>query len=64
MKTDGLTSQEIYDQSLDYIREMFRVTDETFCTGTMGSWLQEVEGILNRAKADLDARPMYQDDEL
>jgi len=50
---DGLTPHEIYNKTLDSVREQFRVAGANFSTGNMGSWLQEVEHILNRAKADL-----------
>jgi hypothetical protein len=53
MKTDGLTPHEIYDKTLDTVREQFRVAEANFSTGSKASWLQEVEQMVNRAKADL-----------
>lgn len=49
---------EIYDKTLDTVREQFRIAETNFHTGNMGSWLQEVEHMLSRAKADLaEERP-------
>jgi hypothetical protein len=56
---DGLAPHEIYDKTLDTVREQFRVAGAKFSTGNMASWLQEVEQMLNRAKADLvEKRPL------
>jgi len=50
---DGLTPHQIYDKTLDIVREQFRIADANFSAGTMDSWLQEVERMLNRTKTDL-----------
>ena len=50
---DGLTPNEIYDKTIDTIREQFRIADKHFSARTMDSWLQEVERMLKRAKSDM-----------
>lgn len=54
-----MNAAEIYDKTLDIVREQIRIAEANFSSGIMGSWLQEVERMLNRAKADLaEKRPL------
>jgi hypothetical protein len=46
------TSAETYEKCLETVREQFRIM-ERMSTGNRASWLQEVEHLLNQAKAAL-----------
>jgi len=52
-KERPVNAAEIYDKTLDTVREQFLIADANFSARTMDSWLQEVERMLNRTKADL-----------
>jgi len=53
---NGQTPNEIYDKTIDTIREQFRIADVNFSIRLMDSWLLEVERILNSTKKDLMMR--------
>jgi hypothetical protein len=44
---------EIYEKCLETIREQFRIM-ESMSEDNRASWYQEVEHLLNQAKADLE----------
>ena len=44
---------EAYEKTLATVEEQFRIA-ESFSPGNRTSWLQEVEYLLNQAKADLE----------
>ena len=44
---------EIYEKCLETVREQFRIM-ESMSAGNRASWYQEVEHLLNQAKADLE----------
>ena len=48
-----MTPAEAYEKCLETIREQFRIM-ESMSTGNRTSWYQEVEHLLNQAKADID----------
>ena len=48
-----MKAAEIYAETLDTVREQIRIAEADFSAGILGSWLPEVERMLNRAKADL-----------
>ena len=52
-KLIGQAPNEIYDITINTIREQFRIADTHFSARTMDSWLQEVEKMLKRAKSDM-----------
>jgi hypothetical protein len=47
-----MTPAETSEKCLESVREQFRIMG-SFSKGNRASWYQEVEQILNRAKADL-----------
>lgn len=47
-----MIAAETYEKCLETVREQFRIM-ESFSTGNRASWYQEVEHLLNQAKADL-----------
>ena len=44
---------EIYEKCLETVHEQFRIM-ESMSAGNRASWYQEVERLLNQAKADLE----------
>jgi hypothetical protein len=50
---NNMASAETYDKCLEIIREQFRII-ESMSAGNRASWYQEVEHLLNLAKADLE----------
>ena len=44
---------EKYEKCLETVAEQFRIMEVAFSPGIRASWLQEVEHLLNQAKADL-----------
>ena len=44
---------EAYEKTLAIVKEQFRIA-ESFSHGNRASWYQEVEHLLNQAKADLE----------
>ena len=45
---------ETYEKCLETVREQFRIM-EGMSAGNRASWYQEVEHLLNKAKADLES---------
>jgi hypothetical protein len=52
-KLKFMTPAETYEKCLETVREQFRIM-ESFSSGNRASWYQEVEHLLNLAKADLE----------
>ena len=46
-----------YEKTLETVREQFRIM-ESMSAGNRASWYQEVEHLLNQAKADLSKQGM------
>ena len=47
------TPAETYEKCLEVVKEQFRLM-ESMSAGNRASWYQEVEHMLNQAKADLE----------
>ena len=49
-----MNSAETYEKCLEIVREQFHIM-ENMSSGNRASWYQEVEHLLNQAKADLES---------